>query len=168
MPYCSTYPRESRSATPVAATMSPSRSGAQRYCPCAYQSCAHVMGCSCGACRRCMGVILAQMRQLPAFWTRQQEGVWEPATRQLIQSQQPDVGVMDDLEVLPAGKALGRPSAVVSRLCGAMACKLRTCPRRRTRKSSSWGMGASGEPWKRGWLPSALASGALPALPARA
>lgn len=46
----------------------------------------------------CMGVILAQLRQLPAFWQAQQQARWEPATRQLIQRGQADVGVMDDLE----------------------------------------------------------------------
>ena len=48
------------------------------------------------------------MRQLPAFWTRQQEGVWEPATRQLIQAQEPDVGIMDDLEVRPVNITLSQ------------------------------------------------------------
>ena len=51
-------------------------------------------------CGRCMAVILSRLRQLPAFWDAQQQSLWEPATKQMIQTGHPDVGPLDDLEVL--------------------------------------------------------------------
>jgi len=39
------------------------------------------------------------MRQLPAFWMAQQEGKWNGATRELINTGLPAVGPLDDLEV---------------------------------------------------------------------
>ena len=44
-------------------------------------------------------MILSRLRQLPAFWEAQQQPRWEPATKQLIQTGDPDVGPLDDLEV---------------------------------------------------------------------
>lgn len=48
---------------------------------------------------RVIAVILSQMRQLPAFWMAQQQGEWNGATRELINTGMPAVGPLDDLEV---------------------------------------------------------------------
>lgn len=40
---------------------------------------------------RCVGVILALLRQFPAFWTTQQQGEWNPATREQI-----NTGMLDE------------------------------------------------------------------------
>ena len=46
-----------------------------------------------------MAVILAQLRQLPAFWACQERAVWNNATRELVAHGQASVGALDDLEV---------------------------------------------------------------------
>lgn len=46
-----------------------------------------------------MAVILAQLRQLPAFWACQEQCVWNNATRELVATGQASVGALDDLEV---------------------------------------------------------------------
>lgn len=46
-----------------------------------------------------MAVILAQLRQLPAFWACQERAVWNNATRELVATGQASVGALDDLEV---------------------------------------------------------------------
>jgi hypothetical protein len=53
----------------------------------------------CDHVHRCVGVILALLRQFPAFWTSQQQGEWNPATREQINTGMPSVGPLDDLEV---------------------------------------------------------------------
>lgn len=44
-------------------------------------------------------MILALLRQFPAFWTAQQNGEWNAATRELITTGMPAIGCLDDLEV---------------------------------------------------------------------
>ena len=44
-------------------------------------------------------MILALLRQFPAFWTAQQKGEWNAATRELINTGMPAIGPLDDLEV---------------------------------------------------------------------
>ncbi|BDA41405.1 Glyoxylate/hydroxypyruvate reductase B [Coccomyxa sp. Obi] len=46
----------------------------------------------------CVGVILALLRQFPAFWNAQQNGEWNAATRELITTGMPAIGSLDDLE----------------------------------------------------------------------
>ena len=57
------------------------------------------MSTHCDLAGRCMAVILAQLRQLPAFWACQERAVWNNATRELVTTGQASVGALDDLEV---------------------------------------------------------------------
>jgi len=60
--------------------------------------------------RRCMAVILAHMRQLPAFLACQARGHWSSATREVIATGRAALGVLDDLEARPRASLLGRAS----------------------------------------------------------
>ncbi|BDA44526.1 probable glyoxylate/hydroxypyruvate reductase B at C-terminar half [Coccomyxa sp. Obi] len=43
-------------------------------------------------------MIFALLRLFPAFWTAQQKGEWNAATRELINTGMPTIGALDDLE----------------------------------------------------------------------
>ena len=81
------------------------RRAAWRTCPPVAASARHA--CALLACartrpppgeRRCMAVILAHMRQLPAFLACQARGHWSSATREVIATGRAALGVLDDLE----------------------------------------------------------------------
>jgi hypothetical protein len=48
---------------------------------------------------RCVGVLLALMRQLPAFYEAQRHGTWNSVTSDVIRTGTSALGPLDDLEV---------------------------------------------------------------------